>query len=227
MERRTTWIGTPSALYGELLVARDPDVRNRPENERSMSERLKRLAPQLAGIRGLRLRWSRGDHCQIEMKRYRRAARETAPVKRELKVDDVLRAAAGATPNSHEDRRRLVLPGRTRPGRHRRGDEHDRGLGRSDPGRTFGDVALPTRVAPPQSGSPARPLSADVEIIETTRVGDPLLLDPHPRPRRTLLPSTPSRRSHQALDREESCWRPDRTLQSGSPRARVTRRSLT
>jgi hypothetical protein len=62
------WVGTPSQLYGALMEHWDLEARNKPGNERSMSERLKRVAPQLAEIHDLHVKWRRGNHRTIELR---------------------------------------------------------------------------------------------------------------------------------------------------------------
>src|SRR4051794_35682998 len=63
------WSGTPTVLYREVLFRWEPEGGNRPGNERTMSERLKRAAPALYEVHRLRVEWSRGDHRIIELRR--------------------------------------------------------------------------------------------------------------------------------------------------------------
>jgi hypothetical protein len=62
------WIGTPRQLYAALMFAWDSEGRNKPGNEKTMSERLKRIAPQLLDVHGFHLKWSRGDRRLIEIR---------------------------------------------------------------------------------------------------------------------------------------------------------------
>lgn len=68
MEGRAEWSGTPTKLYNELLLRWDPDWRNRPATVKGMSERLKRMTPQLREVYALEVAASRPGPRVIEMR---------------------------------------------------------------------------------------------------------------------------------------------------------------
>lgn len=68
MDGRAAWVGTPQDLYGNLLDYWPDDVRQTPGNARSMSERLKRITPQLVDVFGLRVVTRRADRREIELR---------------------------------------------------------------------------------------------------------------------------------------------------------------